>query len=216
MAFCTNCGAQVQPGEKFCTSCGSKIEEYNAPAAESALTGAATAGAAAGAAAGAPAPGETPAPPEAQAPASPVYQQAPDPVYQAAPDPSYQQTSGQADAGAPGYAEAPADADAGENKGMSVLSYIGILVLIPLFFRKDSSFARFHINQGLVLMFIELASSLLKKVSAAFFPAGVRSLVSFVCFVVTLGCIVLSVMGLIAAAQGKRKTLPLIGGIKLI
>ena len=42
-------------------------------------------------------------------------------------------------------------ADIEQNKVMAVLAYFGILVLIPIFAAKESKFARFHSNQGLVL-----------------------------------------------------------------
>ena len=42
-------------------------------------------------------------------------------------------------------------ADIENNKVMAVLAYFGILVLIPIFAAKESKFARFHANQGLVL-----------------------------------------------------------------
>ena len=38
------------------------------------------------------------------------------------------------------------------NKVMAILSYFGILVLIPIFAAKDDAFARYHANQGLVLL----------------------------------------------------------------
>lgn len=39
--------------------------------------------------------------------------------------------------------------DAQENKGMAVLAYL--IFLIPLLAAKESKFARYHTNQGLVL-----------------------------------------------------------------
>ena len=44
--------------------------------------------------------------------------------------------------------------DIQNNKTMAILAYIGILVLIPIFAAKESKFARFHANQGLVLLII--------------------------------------------------------------
>ena len=41
--------------------------------------------------------------------------------------------------------------DIEQNKVMAILAYLGILVLIPLFAAKESKFARFHTNQGLIL-----------------------------------------------------------------
>ncbi|MBR5426739.1 MAG: hypothetical protein IK118_00195, partial [Clostridia bacterium] len=43
----------------------------------------------------------------------------------------------------------PADVQA--NKAMGVLAYLSWLVLIPIFAAKNSRFARFHANQGIVL-----------------------------------------------------------------
>lgn len=42
-------------------------------------------------------------------------------------------------------------ADVEQNKVMAILAYFGILVLIPILAAKDSKFARFHANQGLLL-----------------------------------------------------------------
>ena len=44
-----------------------------------------------------------------------------------------------------------AAADAEQNKVFGILAYLGILCLIPLLAAKDSRFARYHANQGLVL-----------------------------------------------------------------
>ena len=41
--------------------------------------------------------------------------------------------------------------DIAQNKAMAILAYLGILVLIPIFAAKNSAFAKFHANQGLIL-----------------------------------------------------------------
>lgn len=46
--------------------------------------------------------------------------------------------------------------DIRENKLWALLSYLGILVLIPLLAKKDSKFAQFHAKQGLVLFIANL------------------------------------------------------------
>jgi fumarate reductase subunit D len=43
------------------------------------------------------------------------------------------------------------DKDIEENKAIAVLSYLGILCLVPLLLKKDSKFSKFHAKQGLVL-----------------------------------------------------------------
>ncbi len=46
------------------------------------------------------------------------------------------------------------DKDIEENKFIASLSYLGILVLVPLLVKKDSKFSQFHAKQGLVLLII--------------------------------------------------------------
>ena len=41
--------------------------------------------------------------------------------------------------------------DIEKNKFMAILSYLGILVIVPILAAKESKFARFHANQGLIL-----------------------------------------------------------------
>lgn len=46
--------------------------------------------------------------------------------------------------------------DIKENQMIASLSYIWVLCLIPLFFKRKSKFAQFHAKQGFVLFIIEL------------------------------------------------------------
>ena len=41
--------------------------------------------------------------------------------------------------------------DINANKPMGILSYIGILVLVPIFTARESRFAMFHAEQGITL-----------------------------------------------------------------
>ncbi len=41
--------------------------------------------------------------------------------------------------------------DIAQNKAMAVLSYLGILFLIPILSAPNSPYARFHSNQGIIL-----------------------------------------------------------------
>lgn len=104
------------------------------------------------------------------------------------------------------------------DKVYGILSYIGILVLVPLLAGK-SQFARFHANQGLVLFIADIILGVVIGISV-----GVLSLIPFVGVVLgsiisgVLGlCIfILMIMGIVNAANGEMKPLPVIGGIKLI
>lgn len=105
--------------------------------------------------------------------------------------------------------------DINDNKGMSVLAYIGILFLIPLLACPNSRFARYHTNQGLVLFLLELAIGVVTSIFAFIPVIGliIGGLLSAVGGIFTL---VLMIMGIINAAQGQAKELPLIGKITLL
>ena len=105
--------------------------------------------------------------------------------------------------------------DINDNKGMSVLAYIGILFLIPLLACPNSRFARYHTNQGLVLFLLELAICVVTSIFAFIPVIGpiIGGLISAVGGIFTL---VLMILGIINAAQGQAKELPLIGKITLL
>ena len=104
--------------------------------------------------------------------------------------------------------------DIQQNRVMSILSYLGILVLIPLFAAKESPFARFHCNQGIVLVLAEVI------LSAAGRLLGGLPLVGWIIkLVAALGGIALfvfAIMGIINAVNGRAKELPLIGGFQIL
>lgn len=51
--------------------------------------------------------------------------------------------------------------DVQNNKVMGILAYFGILFLIPLLAAKDSQYARFHTNQGIVLFIFSVALNII-------------------------------------------------------
>ena len=98
--------------------------------------------------------------------------------------------------------------DIEKNKVMGVLAYIGLLVLVPLLAAKDSPFAQFHANQGIILLIFGFIVGV---------AAGVPIIGWFL--IAPFGSIfvfVLAIMGIINAAQGEMKELPLIGGFKIL
>lgn len=96
--------------------------------------------------------------------------------------------------------------DINNNKLIALLSYISILFLIPLFLAKDSKFARFHVNQGILLFIVSFILGLL---SAIPFIGIVFKILNVVAFV-------FAILGIINAVQGKAKELPIIGKYTLI
>ncbi|MDR1266649.1 MAG: hypothetical protein LBK42_14090 [Propionibacteriaceae bacterium] len=114
----------------------------------------------------------------------------------------------------PPYANAygnPA-ADAQQNKAFAVLAYFGLLVLIPLLAAKNSPFARFHTNQGLTLCIAGIGLSIIVQILSA---AGLGFL-SAILGLASIAVLVFMIMGIVNAAQGQMKPLPLIGGFKLL
>ena len=97
-------------------------------------------------------------------------------------------------------------ADVSNNKVMAILAYIGILFLIPLLCAKNSKFARFHTNQGLVLFLIGIVCSLGALIPVVKIIFRIASLLVFVC----------QIVGIVYAAQGKAKELPVIGNIVIL
>jgi uncharacterized membrane protein len=101
--------------------------------------------------------------------------------------------------------------DIDDNKVMGVLAYIGILFIIPLLAAPNSKFARFHANQGLVLFIADVVLGVAAKL-VSFIPV-VGWVISIAVGVVGLAFMIL---GIVNAANGKAKELPLIGNFKLL
>ena len=113
--------------------------------------------------------------------------------------------------------------DINDNKVMAVLSYFSWLVLIPLIASK-SRYARFHVNQGLVLTIVStlwnIVYGVVKTILYALFGflhlGFIASIIVALLGLVNLVFLVLSIMGVVNAATGKAKKLPVIGGFTII
>ncbi len=97
-------------------------------------------------------------------------------------------------------------ADVEKNEGgvnaIAILSYLGILFLVPLLAAKDDNFAQFHAKQGLVLFLAWVVFSFI----------NVIPLLGQLIFVFgSLFFFVLSIIGIINVLSGKKKEIPLIG-----
>ena len=99
------------------------------------------------------------------------------------------------------------------DKVMGVLSYLGILVLIPLCV-GNSSFTKFHANQGLVLLIVEFIFGIVLGIGMAL-PI-IRILFAIIGGVFELICLCLAIFGIVTAVNGEMKEIPVIGAIKLI
>ena len=106
---------------------------------------------------------------------------------------------------------------------MAVLSYLGILCLIPTFGAKNSPFARFHANQGISLAILGIGYPIIKAILKSIFYAisyslglTMSTILGILGGAVSLFVFVLSIMGIVYACKGEMKELPLIGKIKIL
>ena len=112
---------------------------------------------------------------------------------------------------APVSAPVSATDDIDRNRAFAIIAYLWILFIVGLIAAPNSKFAKYHANQGLVLFLAELvfgASCLV----LAFIPIlGHLTIVAG-----WIAGIVFAVMGIINAAGGQCKPLPLIGHFEII
>ena len=101
--------------------------------------------------------------------------------------------------------------DIESNKFMAVLSYIGILWLIPMLAAKDSKFAQYHANQGLVLTIAGVLLSI-----ACFILVLIPILGWIIAPIAGLIPTVMMILGIVNACQGKAKELPVIGSYRIL
>lgn len=100
--------------------------------------------------------------------------------------------------------------DISQNRVMGIFAYIGILVLIPIFAAKGSKWARFHANNGILLAIAEVAIGVTFGILSCIPYVGwLFGLLGWLCSLVPTA---LAVFGIVNAARGKAKELPVIGG----
>ena len=120
-------------------------------------------------------------------------------------------------------APAPAQADPGAQTNpnvtaqpdtlMCILSYFGILSLIPYLSKKDDDFIQFHAKQGLNIFIVEIIASFGIGLIKGITGLGILGLASTA---VSVFAIALDIMGIVAATKGERKVLPLMDKIKIV
>jgi uncharacterized membrane protein len=112
-------------------------------------------------------------------------------------------------------------ADIEQNKVQAILAYLGILVLIPILAAPKSKFARYHANQGLILLLTSIGICIVSGCPLILVKMFAHGEYLACCLdLVPCGfilCIpILAILGIINAVNGQTKPLPLIGGITLL
>ena len=198
MKFCSNCGAQMQDNERFCPQCGKESASAQQPQQ----------------------------PQQAQYNAQPQYAQQPYAQQQYAQQQYGQQPQQQQQNVFSKFMNTP-DASASfnptdvqQNKVMAVVSYLGILALIPFFGAKQSPYAQYHAKQGMNLLLVNIGVAIITfllrliKVKKSYYLWVVEVVplpIRIICWILWLVVLAFSIIGIVFAAQGKAKELPIIG-----
>ena len=93
------------------------------------------------------------------------------------------------------------DKEIQEGKVLALLSYLGILCLIPLLLKKDNKFVLFHGKQGLVLFLGELAAAIISIIPFLGLLIGFLSVIVFG---------ILSIIGIIQVLMGNYWKIPVV------
>ncbi len=104
--------------------------------------------------------------------------------------------------------------DINANKTMGILAYFGLLVLVPIFTARQSRFAMFHAEQGITLCIGCHIIGILAVV-LGLIPA-VGWVFSLIFGLVGILFLVLMILGIINAANGQAKELPILGKLKIV
>lgn len=97
--------------------------------------------------------------------------------------------------------------DIENNKVYAILAYI--IFFIPLLAAKDSNFAKYHANQGLILFITAVLVNIVGTIIPILgwlliLPLG------------NLAVVILAILGIITAAKGEKKPLPIIGQFEIL
>ncbi len=90
---------------------------------------------------------------------------------------------------------------AGDEKLLGILSYLGILVLVPLLMRSESAFVKAHMKQGLMLLLVSVVNS---------FLASLVITLPLV-LLVALAVLICSIVGIVKVIQGQTWEVPVVG-----
>ncbi|MFQ9047428.1 zinc-ribbon domain-containing protein [Pseudoruminococcus massiliensis] len=244
MQFCNQCGAQMNDGAKFCPKCGATIgqpqapqysqpnndQSFNAPGFNPAPNNYQQ---------------QTQVPPQQQVYGQvPPPQQQP-PVYgQNTQIPPYQAPKTgnffKDILNTPDYTAQYDPADIANSKGITIASYFWILFWLPLAVNSNSRYGRFHANQALLMLIASAACSLVSwilnliigaifvvknTVGNAFMTGNYSEYVTsgfglflsgLFGFILAIPSLAFLILGIINAANGKAKELPIIGKFRII
>jgi len=103
--------------------------------------------------------------------------------------------------------------DAEDNKLMAILAYIIFWVPLVTGDYKKSPFVKFHLNQAFVLLIVTVAYSVVFSILSVIFAflGAIGGILIMLLGLIYLAISVLYILGIVNAATGKTKALPIIG-----
>lgn len=110
-------------------------------------------------------------------------------------------------------ADAPAEftfteEEIADGKGVAWLSYLGILILVPWLTKKENAFVKPHVRQGLMIIIIFIALSILCSLTAIPVIGLIFMIVGALGYLANFVCAIISIVN---AFQGKFWKMPLVG-----
>jgi uncharacterized membrane protein len=105
----------------------------------------------------------------------------------------------------------PTGAPAGSDRTvMLVLSYLGLLALIPLIVKKDDREVQWHAKNGLFLFVAYIILIIAWTIINNFLPSSVGCALSFISCALWIGYLALCIMAIMKAVNGQRMRFPVI------
>ena len=111
------------------------------------------------------------------------------------------------------YTEKYREQERNENKTMAILSYI--LPIIPLVAERDSSYVKFHVNQGLNLFVWYILFLLFSWVLHTGFPWW-SFITTTIQLIFTIGFIVLILYGVANSINCRAREIPIVSKLNLV
>lgn len=96
------------------------------------------------------------------------------------------------------------DKEVQDGKILAILSYLGILCIVPLLLKKDNKFVLFHGKQGLVIFLGELAAAIISIIPFIGWLVGFLSVVVFG---------IVSLIGIVQVLMGNYWKIPVVADL---
>ena len=93
---------------------------------------------------------------------------------------------------------------------MLVLSYLGILALIPLITKKEDREIQWHAKNGLAITVAWIVFWIGYSILQYFMPSTIGCAMSAIGCVLSLGWIIIAVVGIMKALKGDRLRIPVV------